>query len=131
MEPPKQNISSGVDKIVMIIEDDRYLVELIADEFTRAGWNNVTKCPTPAIGLRQMKEKKPDLILLDMLLPGMNGMELLKLKNADPQLASIPVMVISNLGNKEEVDEATNLGVKDYIVKANFSPKDIVAKASK
>ena len=129
MEPTKQDISNGVDKLVMIIEDDQYLIELIADEFDRAGWKNIAKCPTAAIGLSQMKEKKPALVLLDMLLPGMNGLELLKLKNADPNIAAIPVIVISNLGSKEEVDEATKLGVKNYIVKANFSPKDIVEKA--
>ena len=129
MEPPKQNISSGVDKIIMIIEDDQFLIELIADEFARAGWKNVIKCPNSTIGLNQMKEKHPDLILLDMLLPGMNGLELLKLKNEDPKIASIPVIIISNLGSKEEVDQAVKLGVKDYIVKVNFSPKEIVEKA--
>lgn len=114
----------------MIIEDDQFLIELIADEFKRAGWKNVIKCPNSTIGLSQMKKKKPDLILLDMLLPGMNGMELLKLKKADPDIAPIPVIVISNLGSKEEVDEATKLGVKDYIVKVNFAPKEIVEKAA-
>lgn len=114
----------------MIIEDDRFLIELIADEFERAGWKNVIKCPNSDIGLRQMKEKKPDLILLDILLPGMNGLELLKLKNADPNLAPIPVIVISNLGSKQEVDQTAKLGVKEYIVKINFSPKEIVEKAA-
>lgn len=105
-------------------------MELMADEFERAGFKNIIRCLNGERGLGQIKEERPDLILLDILLPGMNGLELLKRKNEDPNIAFIPVIVISNLGSKSEVDQAIKLGAKDYIVKAQFSPKEVVKKAN-
>ena len=113
---------------ILVVEDDEDLLSLITKKLTVEGFK-VMAAATGQQALDYLAKQKPALVLLDMLLPGMNGLELLKLKNADPNIAAIPVIVISNLGSKEEVDEATKLGVKDYIVKANFSPKDIVEKA--
>ncbi|MBC7074307.1 response regulator, partial [Candidatus Parcubacteria bacterium] len=83
-----------------------------------------------AEGLQKIKEIKPNLVLLDLILPEKDGFEVLEEKKRDEEIKNIPVIVLSNLGQKEEIDKALALGATDYMVKANFSPNEIVEKIS-
>ena len=78
--------------------------------------------------LKKVKEEHPDLILLDLILPGINGFEILANVKENPKTSSIPVIVLSNLGQKEEIEKGINLGAIDYLIKAHFTPGEIVEK---
>ena len=123
--------ASGVAKDgkpnILVIEDDKFLRDLIVQKLRREGFN-----PLEAIdgenGLKAVAEKRPDLILLDLILPGLDGFEVLKRLKADKDQANIPVIVLSNLGQKEDMDRALSGGAEDFMVKAHFTPGEIVAK---
>ena len=75
-----------------------------------------------------MKSGKPDLVLLDLILPGIDGFEVLSKMKEDPELQGIPVIILSNLGQRDDVQKGIDLGAKDYLIKAHFTPGEIVEK---
>lgn len=117
----------GMPKTILIIEDDRFLRELIVRKLLGEGFN-VCEAIDGENGLKKVREEKPDLVLLDLILPGIDGFEVLTRIKQDSALSLIPVMILSNLGQKEEVDKGLNLGAIDYLVKAHFTPGEIVEK---
>jgi CheY-like chemotaxis protein len=78
--------------------------------------------------LRKAHDEEPDIIMLDIILPGMNGFEILEKLKSDETLADIPVAFLSNLGQKEDVEKGKKLGAVDFIVKANHSLDEIVKR---
>lgn len=115
-------------KRILLIEDDQDLAELY--EEVLGGKYQVQTAYDGRQGL-EMARKKPDLILLDILLPEVNGFELLKLLKTDPETKNIPVIVLTNLGSKNVDDDkrlALLLGAEDYWVKAYHNPEEIIAK---
>jgi len=83
------------------------------------------------VGLKLAKSGKPDLILLDLILPKIDGFEVLKKIKADPETKDIPVIVLTNLEESEDVQRAIDLGAKNYLVKANYSLREVVEKIKK
>jgi DNA-binding response OmpR family regulator len=79
-------------------------------------------------GEEKIKEVKPDIVLLDLILPGIDGFEVLERVKKDPEVAEIPVIILSNLGQKSEVERGLNLGAVDFLIKAHFTPAEIVRK---
>ena len=79
-------------------------------------------------GLRELEKEPPHLILLDLILPGINGFEVLEKVKGNAKTKDIPVIIVSNLGDKSDIDRGLSLGAEDYLVKANMVPKDIVGK---
>jgi len=114
-------------KKILIVEDDKFLRELIVRKLTNEGYD-VVQAVDGEQGLQKTKEEKPDLVLLDLILPGIDGFEVLAQKKEDPFVASIPVIVLSNLGQKEDVDKGLSLGATDYLIKAHFTPGEIIEK---
>ncbi|MFA6376733.1 MAG: response regulator [Candidatus Paceibacterota bacterium] len=114
-------------KKILIVEDDKFLRELIVRKLTNENYD-VVEAVDGEQGLQKTKEDKPDLILLDLILPGIDGFEVLAQKKEDPFIASIPVIVLSNLGQKEDVDKGLSLGATDYLIKAHFTPGEIIEK---
>lgn len=112
---------------ILIIEDDKFLRELIARKLTGENFE-IAEAVDGENGLKMVKEEKPDLILLDLILPGIDGFEVLAKMKEDPALASIPVIILSNLGQREDVERGLKLGAVDYLVKAHFTPNEIIAK---
>ena len=113
-----------------MIEDDQDLAELY-DEVLSAKFE-IEIAHDGKQGL-ELAKKKPDLILLDILLPGMNGFDLLKAFKKDPETKSIPVIVLTNLGSKHVDDDkklAMLLGAEDYLVKTYHQPQEILEKIS-
>lgn len=114
-------------KKVLIIEDDEFLRSLTVERLKKEGYG-VQIAIDGESALSALKESKPDLILLDLLLPGLPGFEVLeKIKQMD-EVKSIPVIVFSNLGSKEDIEKARNLGANDFLMKANFTLDDVVSK---
>lgn len=118
------------EKTILIIEDDKFLRELIAQKLIKEDYE-VTEAIDGEEGIRKIKEEKPDLILLDLILPGIDGFEVLSRMRDDPEISSIPVIILSNLGQKEDVERGLKLGAKDYLIKAHFTPGEIIEKIKK
>ena len=115
---------------ILIVEDDKFLRELLVRKIEGEGMHTETAVDGTE-ALRKMEEVKPQLVLLDLILPGIDGFEILKLKKEKPDIADIPVIILSNLGQKEEVEKGLKLGASDYMIKAHFTPDEIVEKAQK
>lgn len=114
-------------KKILIVEDDKFLRELIIQKVTNEGFD-VAKAIDGEEGIKKIKEEKPDLVLLDLILPGIDGFEVLSRMKEDPALSSIPVIILSNLGQKEDIDKGMKLGAIDYLIKAHFTPGEIIEK---
>ncbi len=112
---------------VLIIEDDKFLSELISTKLDKEGYE-VDIALDGETGLTKIKEGKPTIILLDIMLPGIDGFEVLEKMQADEASKNIPVVILSNFGQEEKVERGLTLGAKDYLVKANFTTGEIVEK---
>lgn len=112
---------------ILIIEDEKILVEMYYDVFVQAGFK-VFSATEAKEGLEMAKKEKPDLIVLDILLPRENGISFLEWHKKDPEIASIPVVVFTNYDGLDTQKKAKKLGVKDYLIKADFTPQQFVSK---
>ena len=112
---------------ILIIEDDRFLRELMSKKLVGEGYQ-ISEATDGEEGIRSVKSEKPDLVLLDLILPGIDGFEVLTRIKQDPEIAQIPVIVLSNLGQKEDIERGIKLGAVDYLIKAHFTPGEIVEK---
>jgi DNA-binding response OmpR family regulator len=116
-------------KKILIIEDDKFLRELISQKLLKEG-HIVNEAIDGEDGIKKTREDKPDLILLDLILPGIDGFEVLSQIKTDPNLAPIPVIILSNLGQREDVEKGLKLGAVDYLIKAHFTPGEIIEKVN-
>ena len=112
---------------ILVVEDETFLVKIYAVKLKKEGFE-VSIANDGEEAVKMAAEIKPDLILLDLILPKMNGFEALERMRANPENKKTPVIVLSNLGQEEDIKRAESLGADDYLVKANFSIQDIVAK---
>jgi len=112
---------------ILIIEDDKFLRELIVQKILKEGYQ-AQEAVNGEEGVTKAKEEKPDLILLDLILPGIDGFEALRQVKESPDTSSIPVIILSNLGQKDDVERGMKLGATDYLIKAHFTPGEILSK---
>ena len=112
-------------KRILIIEDERLIGELFMDYLAPEGTWDVELVETGEKGLERMRAAKPDILLLDIILPGIDGYEVLRQVKADPDLAEIPVLILSNLGQKDKITKGLSLGAEDFLVKADLEVDDI------
>lgn len=110
---------------ILIVEDDTALQTLYLRKFQKEGFR-VIVAGDGEEGYKLTTEHMPDFILLDNMLPKINGLEVLKLLKKDDKTKSIPVLVLSNLAFREEKDRALGFGALDYVSKAAQSPEEIV-----
>ncbi len=116
-----------MEKTILIIEDDKFLRELIGRKLIKEEYKVIESIDGEE-GIKIAKEKKPDLILLDLILPGIGGFEVLVQIKNNPNLSKIPVIILSNLGQQEDVERGLKLGAVDYLIKANLTPREIIEK---
>lgn len=114
-------------KKILIIEDEEIMLDLLQRKLTNNGYE-ISIARNGEDGLKMIKETKPDLILLDIIMPKMSGMEVLEGMQKDKEVKSIPVIIISNSGQPVELDRAKKLGVKDWLIKTEFDPQEVVDK---
>jgi len=112
---------------ILIIEDDKFLREIITQRVGAEGYD-VIAATDGEEGVRMAKEEKPNLIVLDLILPVIDGFEVLRQIKATEDIKHIPVIILSNLGQKEDIDKGMKLGAYDYMIKAHFTPSEIVKK---
>jgi CheY-like chemotaxis protein len=113
---------------ILIVEDESFLSKVLAERMEDEGFGRIDVAGNGEEALQKVHAHRPDIILLDMILPRMNGFEVLEHLQADPKLKTIPVLVLSNLGQDQDMEQAKQLGAADYIVKSNFSLQKVVEK---
>lgn len=114
-------------KKVLIVEDDQFLANAYKLKLTKSGYE-VSVATDGEEALDQMAQSVPDIVLLDLIMPNMDGFAALDAMKKDEKLKDIPVVVASNLGQKEDIERAKSLGAMDFIIKSNVSIEDIVNK---
>lgn len=116
--------------IMLIVEDDELLLRALYLTFHESDYTIAT-APDGDTGLKMVERMKPSVILLDLLLPKMNGFDFLKYLKANPALKEIPVIVLSNLGDSDSIAKAKELGATDYFVKSDTDLDDLKNKIAK
>lgn len=117
-------------KKILLVEDEEIIIDLLKRKLSQEGYE-VLIARDGEEGLKKMKETKPDLILLDIIMPKKGGFEVMEEMNKDPELKEIPVIVISNSGQPVELDRAQKLGAKDWLIKTEFDPREVLEKVKK
>ena len=112
---------------ILLIEDDTFLAGMYVTKLTMEHYA-VELATDGQSGWDKAQKYQPDLILLDILLPKMDGFEVLIRLQADPVLKKIPVILLTNLGQKSDVIKGLDLGAADYLIKAHFMPSEVVDK---
>ncbi len=112
---------------LVVIEDDKFLIKAYQIKFNSAGFN-IISATDGAAGLELARKELPALIILDLMLPKMNGFEFLKAIKADEKTRHIPVIILSNLGQQGDREKALSLGAADYLVKTDYKLEEIVNK---
>jgi DNA-binding response OmpR family regulator len=116
-------------KKILLIEDDAFLVDIYTTKLKEVGFEVLVAFDGEE-GFKKAKEEKPDLVLLDLVLPGMDGWEFLK-KVKNENLSNLKIVILSNLGNKEEVEKGMSLGVAKYLVKSHYAPSEVIDEVKK
>jgi len=116
-----------MSKKILFIEDESALQKTFGEILKQGGYEMISALDGET-GLRLAKSEKPDLILLDLILPKMHGFEVLKKLKEDKETKDIPVIVLTNLEKIEDVEKDLELGATTYLVKAQYSLEEIVAK---
>lgn len=111
-------------KKILSIEDDAFLLTLISTKLDEVGFKTLT-ASSGSEGIEKAQKEQPHLILLDIMLPDMGGFEILEQLKNDPLTQSIPVIILSNLGGRDEIEKATRLGAASYLIKSNILPNEI------
>ena len=117
-------------KKILLVEDEEIMIDLLQRKLTKEGYE-VSVARDGEEGLKLMREVKPTLILLDIVMPKMGGFEVMEEMAKEPELKKIPVIVISNSGQPVELDRAQKLGAKDWLIKTEFDPQEVIEKVKK
>jgi CheY-like chemotaxis protein len=112
------------------VEDDQFLVDIYSTKLKEVGFSVETSGDGEEC-LRKLKEKKFDLLILDIVLPKLDGREVLKIIKGDEKLKKIPVVLLSNLSQKEEVEKSIEAGAVKYLIKAHFTPSEVAEEIKK
>lgn len=114
-------------KRVLIIEDDSFLASLIISALKRADFETSLAVDGEK-GLEKLETEIPDIVLLDLILPGIGGFDILEKIKKEDKTKKIPVIILSNLGSQEEIQKGLKSGADAYLVKANILPEDVIKK---
>jgi len=117
-------------KTILLIEDDPFLIDIYTTKLEERGFK-VEIATNGEEGIIKAQETKPNLIVLDIVLPQIDGWEILKEIKANPNLKKIPVVILSNLGQKSEVEKGIKLGAVKYLIKAHFTPSEVIEEIKK
>lgn len=113
---------------ILIVEDDIFIRDIYGVRFSQDDYE-VFAAENGVDALKQLEDGLiPDIILLDVIMPGMNGVELLKKIKENQTWKNIPILMLTNISEKEKIEETKGLGVEDYLVKSHFTPSEVVEK---
>lgn len=115
-------------KTLFVVEDDSILRAVLIEKLSKSGYL-VEGAEDGVIAMQKLQDGlRPDVMLLDIIMPHKNGMEVMEEMNKDPELKKIPIIIISNSGQPVEVERAKALGAKDFLIKAVFDPSEVLGK---
>ena len=112
---------------ILLAEDDKFISKAYQDGLGRAGFEVIAAYDGNE-ALNKIKSKKPNIILLDLIMPEKNGFEVLEEIKTDNDLKNIPIIILSNLGQASDIQKGRDLGANDYLIKSNFSIKEVIEK---
>ncbi len=115
---------------VLVVEDDAFLAGMYLTKFGLEGFT-VELASDGKEGVKKAKEWRPDIMLLDLILPVMDGFTVLETVRNDPDTRAIPVILLTNLGQKSDVEKGMKLGASDYLIKAHFMPSEVIEKVKR
>lgn len=115
---------------ILIVEDDSFLISAYKVKFTKEGFD-VSVASNGEEALELLKTISPEVIVLDLIMPKMDGFATLEALKKDPALAGIPVIIASNLGQSEDIEKGKNMGAVDFIIKSDMSLDELVEKVRK
>jgi DNA-binding response OmpR family regulator len=118
---------SDMKTSVVIVEDEKMLADMYSTKFAMEGFE-AQKANDGQAGFDLVKQVKPQVVLLDIIMPKLDGFAVLKMIKSDPELQAIPVILLTNLGQDEDIKKGKELGAADYFVKANHTPAEVVQK---
>jgi DNA-binding response OmpR family regulator len=121
---PKEKIK------ILLIEDDSFLLGMYANKFELEGFQ-VILAEDGEKAVRTALKELPDIILLDIILPKLDGLEVLKQLKSEASTAKIPVILLTNLSRRDEIERGLKMGAEDYLIKAHFLPSEVVGKVKK
>jgi CheY-like chemotaxis protein len=116
-------------KTVLIVEDEQSMQRALKNKLTRAGYE-VQTAGDGMEAITMLKSSQPDLVLLDLIMPKMDGISVLRQMKEDERLRAVPVVILTNLSAGDKVAEAMHLGTFDFLVKANYSLDDVLKKVT-
>lgn len=116
-----------MSRTILVIEDTELLRRMYSDRLEADGYT-VVAAANGLEGVAALRAHNPDLILLDLVMPQMSGLEFLEIAKADPRTQNTPVLILSNLGQDEDIQRAMGLGATDYLVKNDARPADVSAR---
>ncbi|MFZ2226859.1 MAG: response regulator [Candidatus Moraniibacteriota bacterium] len=116
-------------KKIMIVEDDVFVMDIYQTKLAQEGFE-VLSATNGMEGLKKLKAmtELPDLMLLDILMPYMDGLEMLAEVKKEERLKNIPIILLTNLSQKNDIDRGMGLGANDYLIKSHFTPSEVVEK---
>jgi CheY-like chemotaxis protein len=117
-------------KKILLIEDEEIMVNLLQKKLTQEGYE-ISVARDGEEGLKLIREAVPNLVLLDIIMPKKGGFEVMEVMQKDRRLRKIPVIIISNSGQPVELDRAKELGAKDWLIKTDFDPQEVLDKVVK
>lgn len=121
---------TAMPKKILFIEDEAALQKTFGDVLTKEGYKMISALDGET-GLRLAEREKPDLIILDIILPRLDGFEVLKKLKEDEETRTIPVILLTNLEGIEDVDRALELGATTYLVKTQYTLEEVINKVKK
>jgi DNA-binding response OmpR family regulator len=119
----------GKQPFVLVVEDDEFISAVYQMKLSKEGFDIIC-AGNGEEALRIMRQRKPDLVLLDLIMPIKDGFQTLEEMRKDETLKDIQVIVLSNLSQDEDIARAKELGASDYVVKANISLQDMAKKVA-
>lgn len=114
-------------KTVLIAEDDMFVSNIYETKFVSEGFE-VIMAENGKEAIQKLEMTVPDIILLDIVMPYVDGVEALRSIKRDPRLKSVPIIMLTNLSEKEKVEEVLSMGADDYLIKSHFTPTEVMDK---
>lgn len=117
-------------RLILLVEDDTFLAGMYSTKLSLENFQ-VELAENGEDALKKVVQNVPDLVLLDIILPRMDGFEVLQSIKSNPKTKDVPVILLTNLGQKKDVDKGLALGAEDYLIKAHFMPNEVIDKIKK
>ncbi|MFA5777495.1 MAG: response regulator [Parcubacteria group bacterium] len=116
-------------KTILLVEDDSFVSDIYQTKISSEGFDMMV-AENGLEAIKKLEEKIPDLILLDIVMPYMDGIETLKKIKKEEKWKKIPIILLTNLSEKEKIQEALGMGADDYLIKSHFTPSEVISKVN-